>query len=134
MKFIRFGDSLLNLEQVICFLTTGTIVHAICNETELNDGAASLNESHQTYAEAQARFQALSDMLIGPQPEPVSKGRVMTAIEAALLPDIIGKSVFLKEKFGPILRVKIRGLTDPCFEFEGVSMGIDPKEEIEVLD
>lgn len=58
MKFIRFGDSLLNLEQVVLFVVSGSSVVACFNG---DDHATETTNSNE---EAQARFKELSDYLV----------------------------------------------------------------------
>lgn len=98
MRFIRFADTLLNLGQVIYFHNEiegeiGPTIYAYLN------GPFPVRHEYFNDTEAmQARFDQLAGYLVDDlharsQPEPVSRGRVMTAGEAAKLPDIVGKRV-----------------------------------------
>lgn len=89
MKFIRFGDSLLNLEQVVCFSYARQRLTA-----DLVNSKDPVYEVYDSPKEAHDRFQEIVDIInSNAKPEPVSKGVVMTAGEAAKLPDILGKRV-----------------------------------------
>lgn len=133
MKFIKFADTLLNLEQVVYFdkvvadLDKGPFMIA----AYFANVVMSASERFTTITEMLDRFQELSDMLL--EPEPVSKSRVMTAGEAAKLPDIVGKRLRFEMRVSkndkstvPLRADLIEGSQD-CLWF-------DENELIEVLD
>jgi len=135
MKFIRFGDSLLNLEQVIYFHDatdgdTGPTIYAYLN------GPFPVRRECFGDAEAmQARFQELSDMLIGA--EPVPRKGVMKASEALNVPDIVGKRIAMSvmDDFGILTGIKQANLSkDVVFEFKNNTVYVDPNNLIEVID
>ena len=135
MKFIKFANTLLNLEQV-------ALIDKVVKDLDkgpfhvevwlLNVGMkTTIGETFQTITEMLDRFQELSDLLL--EPEHVSKGRVMTAGEAAKLPDIVGKRLRFEMRVSendkstvPLRADLIEGSQD-CLWF-------DENELIEVLD